>query len=406
MKIDFDLGSAKSDSFSSMYADINHHVLNSSNSVKSRNGEVKEVLDFKTILTNPYRRCVGGYKRDINIFFLLAEAIWIALGKKDVKFLTIFNSRMSEFSDDGYVFHAPYGWRLRNWGVRSEDKLLGDSLGFGKGYDQVVDAIRILSQDPDSRQVVMSIWNPSFDLGFKTKDIPCNDMVMLKIRNNKLITTISNRSNDLHWGLPTNVFQFSFLTELMSASLGIELGKQTHNSQSLHIYGWNDVAGKMDDLYEKKKAGDSEVVGDIYADCNAREKKIDFNFKSTVPAMRFREIEIHLNIIVNNLSRFNDDQNIIEEEIRVLKQFSSYLYSVYNLLKLYISYKKYLSITESMEDKGVLRDNFRNNCLDAIEVIEGEFLDYENLNWDIALLAKNFFATRLKNNVSKLIGNL
>ena len=70
----------------------------------------------------------------------------------------------------------------------------------------------------------MSIWNTDFDLGTQTKDIPCNDLVMLKIRNGKMVTTIQNRSNDLHLGLPTNVFQFSFLTEMMAGCLGIELG--------------------------------------------------------------------------------------------------------------------------------------------------------------------------------------
>ena len=142
--------------------------------------------------------------------------MWIALGRKDVAFLTLFNKKMSDFSDDEKTFHAPYGYRLRHFGIRTEDSFVDDNLNASKGYDQVIDAIKIFTENPNSRQVVMSIWNPNFDLGYKTKDIPCNDMIMLKIRNGKLITTIQNRSNDLHWGLPTNIFQFSFLTELMA----------------------------------------------------------------------------------------------------------------------------------------------------------------------------------------------
>ena len=84
------------------------------------------------------------------------------------------------------------------------------------------------------------------------KDIPCNDIVMLKIREGKLITTIGNRSNDLHLGLPTNIFQFSFLTELIAGALGVELGTQTHNSQSLHVYSWNKSAEVMDKIFEAR----------------------------------------------------------------------------------------------------------------------------------------------------------
>ena len=92
-----ELGVAITESFSEMYPVMNWYIFNKKDFEESRDGEVKEVLDFKTQLLNPYRRCVGGYKRDINIFFLLAEAMWIATGKKDVHFLTMFNKRMSDF---------------------------------------------------------------------------------------------------------------------------------------------------------------------------------------------------------------------------------------------------------------------------------------------------------------------
>ena len=81
--------------------------------------------------------------------------------------------------------------------------------------------LRVLDENPNTRQAVISIWNPLLDLGVSTKDMPCNDMLMFKIRDKKLITTIQNRSNDLHLGLPTNIFQFSFMPELMSQCLNV-----------------------------------------------------------------------------------------------------------------------------------------------------------------------------------------
>jgi thymidylate synthase len=234
---------------------------------------------------------VGGFGRDINIFFLLVEALWIYAGRKDLKLLEFFNSRMRDFSDDGTIFHAPYGWRLRHHGVNSEE--VGSNHN---GYDQVEQAVQILSKDPESRQVVMSIWNPLMDLGYKSKDIPCNDLVMLKIRDGKLITTIQNRSNDLHWGLPTNIFQFSFLTEMMALCLDVELGTQTHNSQSLHIYDWNEIAKNMEEQHKqfRETRDANKYVTNMYAAANlqATEHRVDFAFDHDVIGNRFRELDI------------------------------------------------------------------------------------------------------------------
>lgn len=391
-----DAGVVRVDTFSDMYPLVNYYIFTQKEYEESRDGKVKEMLDMKTTLLNPYRRCVGGCERDINIFFLLAEAMWIALGRKDVAFLTLFNKKMSDFSDDGKTFHAPYGYRLRHFGIRTEDSFVDDNLNASKGYDQVIDAIKIFTENPNSRQVVMSIWNPNFDLGYKTKDIPCNDMVMLKIRNGKLITTIQNRSNDLHWGLPTNIFQFSFLTELMAGALGVELGTQTHNSQSLHIYEWNDIASKMSETFAKKRKGEDGIILSMYDEAEAQERRMDFNFSHEIPANRFREIEYNLSIVLNNLQRIAEGEKPNSEEIQQLANFSKYLFNSYHLLRIYLEYKHKMTFLKTVEEK----DLARHTAISEIEVLEANMFDDEGrggdgFNWDISMLAKNFFASRL-----------
>lgn len=375
-----ELGVVKTETFSKAYPIVNRFIMENKPWEDSRDGKVKELLDFKTIITNPYRRLSGCKMRNENPFFLLAEAMWIFTGRRDVHFLSLFNAKMKDFSDDGKVFHAPYGFRIRHWGVRSEDKFCEENLHAAQGYDQLADAVKIFQNNPNTRQVVLSIWNADFDLGTKTKDIPCNDLVMLKIRNNKLITTIQNRSNDLHWGLPTNVFQFSFLTECLAACLGIELGTQTHNSQSLHIYEWNHTADRMLKI-------DSDV--DLYD--LSKERHIDFNFSHDIPGNRLRELDCCLNILIDNLERVertNDAKSEIEDEINQLRDFSSYLYHVYQLLKIYLKYKHSIHEVETDEDKIVCADN----ALNAIE----EVIDEEWNEWDVAVLARNWFVRKNK----------
>ena len=287
---------------------------------------------------------------------------------------------MAEFSDDGVVFHAPYGWRLRHWGVPSE------GCAVNQGLDQVTAAVRFLAEDPDTRQVVMSIWNPDLDLGAVTKDKPCNDMVMLKIREGKLITTIQNRSNDLHWGLPTNIFQFSFLTELMSICLGISLGVQTHNSQSLHIYEWNEIAKNMDNEYVK-----SGWKTTLYA--LAVSYKMDFAFESEVPVNRMRELTGFLDEIIRRLTCHAHNEEMSDEAgyESYLQDKSSYFWAVYEMLKTYIVYKK--ALKECSKDEAI---QIAVERLKAIVKVLGK----EFANWDYMMLANNFFNARMSNSNS------
>lgn len=378
-----ELGVAKVETFSRVYPQINEYIMNADGWKESRDGKVKEILDFKTQILNPYRRLVGCKERCENPFFLLAEAMWIFTGRKDLRFLAHFNANMKNFSDDGKVFHAPYGFRLRHWGVFSRDKFCQDNLHAAQGYDQIDDAVKIFSNDPNSRQVVLSIWNADFDLGVKSRDIPCNDLVMLKIRDRKLITTVQNRSNDLHWGLPTNVFQFSFLSEMLAACLGIELGTQTHNSQSLHVYQWNKTAEVM---------RSSEVETDLYDISN--ECRIDFNFLHGVPSNRLREIDFHLNLIIENLKAVAEGKDENWEEVEEIRKFSEWLFRAYCLLKIYLEYKKEISESGLKE----LAAGAGLNKINAVFYGEWE-------SWDVSTLARNWFLKRMPN-TENILGKL
>jgi len=184
-----------------------------------------ETLEYPTPVcttyTNPKERVLLLDERDANPFFHLFESLWILAGRQDVYWLAKFNKRMKEYSDDGINFHAAYGYRLRT------------ELGF----DQISAAINLLRTTPDTRQCVLQIWNASSDLGSASKDIPCNDIVMLKIRNDKLNMAVCNRSNDMIWGAyGANVVQFSMLQEYIADKVGVEVGVYNQVSDSFHVY--------------------------------------------------------------------------------------------------------------------------------------------------------------------------
>jgi hypothetical protein len=136
-----------------------------------------------TTYINPTHRVLMDPDRDANPFFHFFEAMWILAGRDDVAFLSYFNKRMSDYSDDGERFHAPYGHRLRK----------------AYGFDQIEGVISELETNPDSRRAVAAIWHPALDLAKNSKDIPCNDTIFFKLRRGKLNMTVACRSNDVVW---------------------------------------------------------------------------------------------------------------------------------------------------------------------------------------------------------------
>jgi thymidylate synthase len=192
----------------------------------SRSGPTLEILHAAFSLPDPKQRWVFSRTPPINIAFAIAEVVWIMAGRNDAQFLNYFNRQLPKYAGFEPHYHGAYGHRLRL---------------HHQGLDQLNRAYKVLSNNPDSRQVVLQIWDSRVDLpnedGSPTApDIPCNIAAMLKVRNGALEWTQIMRSNDLHRGLPYNLVQFTTLHEVMSGWLGIRLGTYNQLSDSLHLY--------------------------------------------------------------------------------------------------------------------------------------------------------------------------
>lgn len=190
----------------------------------TRNGLALELpVPVTTHYRLPCERVLFDARRDANPFFHLMEALWVIAGRRDVEWLTRYNKRMAEFSDDGREFHAAYGYRLRHC---DRDNI-----------DQLEIAISLLRANPNTRQVALSIWDPKLDLGMPSKDIPCNDLIMLDTRDGNLNIMVSCRSNDFIWGTyGANVVQFSMLQEYLAGRVEVPVGWYDQVSFNYHAY--------------------------------------------------------------------------------------------------------------------------------------------------------------------------
>lgn len=207
----------------------------------SRQGLTKEVLGVAMSLAEPQDRLVRS--RPINPAFAIAETIWILSGSNQPAFVEFWNPRMRRYVDPRTrVLHGAYGARL---GLRPRlSSIAAARLRPANGdarnqSDQLREAEAVLRRDPTSRQVVLQIWESDRDFPNplpRSPDIPCNIMSHLLVRNNRLEWLQVMRSNDIVWGLPYNLFQWTVIQETLAAWLGLRAGKFTLVVDSLHVY--------------------------------------------------------------------------------------------------------------------------------------------------------------------------
>lgn len=230
-----------------------------------------EVIEFPEPVTTMYQwpdQCVlFDERRDCNPVFHFFEALWMLAGRNDVGWIKQFNSRIDQFSDDGTILHGAYGHRWRHHFGRVNQ--YGDG-----GIDQFLDITELLRGNPNERRANLQMWDPLVDLSVGTgKDVPCNTNAYFKIREDRLIMTVCNRSNDIVWGCyGANAVHMSILQEYMAARIGVEVGPYHQVSDSWHAYTatWEKAGGleqslPHSDLYIDHDLRHFPLVTDIEA---------------------------------------------------------------------------------------------------------------------------------------------
>jgi thymidylate synthase len=239
-------------------------VLKDGTKSKSRNGDATKLHQVHYVLENPRERYLSLQGRKSNIFQLMAETLWLMAGSNRVDgYLEYFIKRAKEYSDDGIHWRGGYPERL----VR---------------FDQLQDVLDKFKKDGiHTRRAVFSIHMPDLDTyeGLETnygltftKDQPCNLMGIFFVDDDKNFhLQIINRSNDIVFGSSINIFEFSFLHELMYYMVreqiddtdDLKLGTYSSFSTNLHIYDF--TANQAQEVIKsKQKIKETEYMHAIH----------------------------------------------------------------------------------------------------------------------------------------------
>ncbi|NBO99367.1 MAG: thymidylate synthase [Proteobacteria bacterium] len=185
---------------------------------------------------------------------VIEELLWFMRGDTDAKILQrkgvkIWDGNTSrEFLDargltnyEEGVLGAGYGWQWRFFGAKYSQAFADTSqieYGAVGGVDQLNYVLRTLHDDPYSRRILMSYWNPpDFD---KTALLPCHYSVQFYVEDRGeqryLDCHFTMRSNDLLLGHPFNIFSYTVMTYILAVKLGMKPGRLVYTGGDVHIY--------------------------------------------------------------------------------------------------------------------------------------------------------------------------
>ena len=114
---------------------------------------------------------------------------------------------------------------------------------YGDAIDQIQAIIDEIKVHPDSRQLFLSIWDPTEDITVLGKDrVPCSLGYLFQMRKGKLNVTYIMRSCDLATHMQNDLYLTIRLRDYIAGLAGVETGTFTQFIGSLHVYK-KDVKG-------------------------------------------------------------------------------------------------------------------------------------------------------------------
>jgi dihydrofolate reductase/thymidylate synthase len=227
----------------SKYLDLIQEIVKSGNQRIDRTSVGTLSLFGKSVRFNIEHSIPLMTSKRVSFKNILEELLWFCRGETDSNILkdkgvNIWNGNSSrEFLDSRNLNHYKegecgpiYGHQWRRFGQRH-----GES---GPGVDQLAYVENLLKNDPYSRRIVLSAWNPQ-DLD-KMALLPCHMQVQWYVedRDSKkfLNCMFTMRSSDFALAGCYNIVSYSILTYILAKRNNMFPGEIVYSAGDCHIY--------------------------------------------------------------------------------------------------------------------------------------------------------------------------
>lgn len=155
---------------------------------------------------------------------IIYELLWFIRGETNVRWLqenrvTIWD----EWADAKGNLGRVYGAQWCDW--RTPD---------GRSINQLDEVIRQIRQNPDSRRLIVTAWNPG-----EMEEMalpPCHALFQFFVVDGELSCQLYQRSADIFLGVPFNIASYALLTCMVAQVCRLRPGEFVHTFGDLHLY--------------------------------------------------------------------------------------------------------------------------------------------------------------------------
>ena len=162
--------------------------------------------------------------KKLHVKSIIHELLWFLSGDTNIGYLkehgvTIWDEWADERGDLGPV----YGKQWRSWEAAD-----------GRVIDQIASVEKEIRENPNSRRLVVSAWNPA-DVDVMALP-PCHCLFQFFVADGKLSCQLYQRSGDIFLGVPFNIASYALLTHMMAEATGLKAGDFVHTLGDAHLY--------------------------------------------------------------------------------------------------------------------------------------------------------------------------
>lgn len=170
---------------------------------------------------------------------IIHELIWFLKGDTNIQYLKDNNVKIwDDWANENGDLGPVYGKQWRSW--ENTD---------GTTIDQIKNLINSIKENPNSRRLIVTAWNPSvlpdpktekdFDLNIKNGKQalpPCHCFFQFYVFEGKLSLQLYQRSADIFLGVPFNIASYALLLMMVAQVCELEAHEFVHTFGDAHIY--------------------------------------------------------------------------------------------------------------------------------------------------------------------------
>ena len=162
--------------------------------------------------------------KKVHLKSIIHELLWFLSGETNVRYLQENGvSIWDEWADETGELGPVYGSQWRSWPTPD-----------GQQIDQISQLVKMIRENPESRRLVVSAWNPA-EIP-KMALPPCHALFQFYVANEKLSCQLYQRSADVFLGVPFNIASYALLTMMVAQVCDLQPGDFIHTFGDVHLY--------------------------------------------------------------------------------------------------------------------------------------------------------------------------